>query len=75
MRIEAWELNEKISNLTEKRARLVENVNEKVDEKLVLEEEKNESIFRRELKKRKKLTKECLKQWAEILEKKVDDVA
>ena len=45
--MEAWELNEKIISLSEKRERLMENVNEKVDEKLVVEEEKNEEIYRR----------------------------
>ena len=45
--MEAWELNEKIISLNEKRERLMENVNEKVDEKLVVEEEKNEEIYRR----------------------------
>ena len=32
-------------------------------------------MLKKEFKKRKKLTKECLKTWSEILEKKTGEVA
>ena len=48
---------------------------EKVDAAEVERIEKEETVLRKELNKRRKLVKECLKTWSEILEKKVPEVA
>lgn len=48
---------------------------EKVDEKVVIQVEKEEGFLRKQLSKRRKMTRECLSIWSEMLEKKLSVVA
>lgn len=47
----------------------------KVDEKVVKRIEDEQGKLRKELNKRRKLTKECLVMWSEMTEKKINEVA
>ena len=47
----------------------------KVEEKVVRRIEEEQARLRKELNKRRKLTKECLTMWSEMTEKKVGEVA
>ena len=66
---------EKVEELECKKEKLTNVDAEKVDEKEVYKIEKEEGQLRRELKKRRNLTKDCLKTWSQALEKKVPVVA
>lgn len=47
----------------------------KVDEKIVKQIEDEQTRLRKEINKRRKLTKECLMIWSEMTEKKISEVA
>jgi len=68
-------LSSKIGKLRKKREYLVGGEIVKVDEEEVKQVEKQGDWLERELKKRKRILKECLDSWAEMTEKKVPEVA
>ena len=65
----------KVEELQNKMNKLANVDAEKVDPFEVERIEKEETFLRKELNKRRKLVKECLKTWSQILEKKVPEVA
>ena len=75
MDLDIFGLISQIQKLKKKKEYLLSGDIAKVDEKQVILVEKQAKFVDKELKKRKKLTKELVDMWAEILQKKPMEAA